>query len=295
MAWQFFAILSAALWAGVNVLDKHVVSRYVKNPLVMFSLSLVFAGTTALVLLLSGTVEEVPRNLGLLGMAGGALYMIAGIFYFNAITAEEISRIAPLLHVVPLFTALLAGIFLNELFTGKTYLGIAAIVLGALLLSPKAAGRRMTPNKAFWLMALCAVLVAIGNIATKYLLDAAGYWTALFYMYAGQTIVLIPLLIRAYPDIRATAKEHGKKVFIILGCIESMDFAASFIFMFAALGGYITLVNALASTQPFFVLLYAVILSAWFPRILHEEAGRRVLVQKFAAIALMFAGVLLVA
>ena len=65
-------------------------------------------------------------------------------------------------------------------------------------------------------------------------------------------------------------------------------------FMFAALGGYITLVNALASSQPFFVLLYAAILSVWFPRILSEEIGRRAFVHKFAAIALMFAGVLLV-
>ena len=110
----------------------------------------------------------------------------------------------------------------------------------------------------------------------------------------GQTMILIPILIKAYPDIRLVAKEHGKKVFVILGCIESMDFAASFIFMFAALGGYITLVNALASSQPFFVLLYAAILSVWFPRILSEEIGRRAFVHKFAAIALMFAGVLLV-
>lgn len=294
MTWQLLAILSGALWAGVNVLDKHLVSKYVKNPLVMFSMAAFFTIGAMLVFWFLGLVESVPRNIGLLGMAGGALYVIAGIFYFHAIKTDEISRIAPLFHVVPLFTAAFAAVFLGELFTGKTYLGIAAIVLGAILLSPKAAGKRITPNKAFWLMMLCAILVAIGNIIAKYVLDATNYWTELFYVAAGQTIILIPILWKSYPDIRTTAREHGKKVFAILGLIESMDYAAVLIFTAAAVTGYITLVNTLASIQPFFILLYATILSAWFPRILREEFNAKIAAQKAVAIGLMFAGVFFV-
>jgi hypothetical protein len=58
--------------------------------------------------------------------------------------------------------------------------------------------------------------------------------------------------------------------------------------------GYITLVNALSSIQPFSILLFAVILSIFFPFILKEEIGKSIVAQKLIAIILMFIGAILI-
>lgn len=62
----------------------------------------------------------------------------------------------------------------------------------------------------------------------------------------------------------------------------------------AVSAGYVTLVSALSSIQPFFILLFTVILSIFYPHILKEEVGRSVIFQKFLAIILMFIGVILI-
>lgn len=56
----------------------------------------------------------------------------------------------------------------------------------------------------------------------------------------------------------------------------------------------VSLVIALQATQPFFLLLYAIILSLWFPKILKEEVNKGVLTNKLIAIALLAIGVFLV-
>jgi len=57
---------------------------------------------------------------------------------------------------------------------------------------------------------------------------------------------------------------------------------------------YVTLVNALSSVQPFFVLLFTVLLSIFFPHIIKEEINKSIMFLKVLAIILMFIGVILV-
>jgi len=294
MIWQLFAILAAALWAGVNIVDKHIVSRYVTNPLVMLSLSGVVSVLIAVALGSLGLVRGIPNDLKLLAILGGMLNIVAAIFYFRAITMDEISRLAPLFHVLPLFTALFAAVFLGEVFTTRTYIGVVVIVVGAILLSPKETGRRLRLSKAFWLIMLAAATVAIGNTAVKHTMGATTYWTVLFYIMIGQAIALVPVLAYSFADIKNTVRLHGKKVIKLLGLMELMDFCATFLFTMAMFLGYVTLVNSLAASQPLFLLLFAFIASRWFPKILREEVGTRVMAHKLIAVACIVGGVLLI-
>jgi drug/metabolite transporter (DMT)-like permease len=56
----------------------------------------------------------------------------------------------------------------------------------------------------------------------------------------------------------------------------------------------VTLVAALSSVQPFFVLLIAVVLSVFYPKILKEEIGKSAVLLKAVAILVMFAGAVLI-
>jgi len=294
MTWQLLAISAAALWAGVNIIDKHLLSGRVKNPLVMFSLSGVFTALIALGLRISGIVHPIGLPLALWAMFGGALGVFAASLYFHAVKMGDISRIAPLFHVIPLYTALFAAVFLNEVFTIKMYIGITVIVLGAIMLSPRAEGRRFKLSNVFWLVMLSSAIVAVSNVITKHVFNASDYWTVFFYIMIGQTASIIPIIWFARRDVKNTIIEHGRKVVWLLLLVEVMDLSAMFMFYAAMFIGYVTLVNTLAAVQPFFILLFAVIASIWFPKILKEEISRKTVAQKLVAIALIFAGVLLV-
>lgn len=294
MSWQFLAVLAAALWASVNVLDKFLVSKYVRNPLVMFSLTGFFAAFIMLGIYLRNGLHPISAHLALLGMLSGVLYTCASILYFNAIKEHDVSRMLPLFFTMPLFSAVFAGIFLGEIFLPKTYIGIAAIVAGALLLAPRIVGTRFKVHKAFWFVLGSACVVAIGSTVFKYVLDNTTYWTGLFYVNMGQLIAIPVIMVKALPDVAYTLRHYGKRVFVMLALVECIDFSASLVFWAAASAGYITLVNAFSSVQPFFVLLYAVVLGKFLPNILDEDINKHAVLLKFGAICLMFAGILLV-
>jgi hypothetical protein len=75
---------------------------------------------------------------------------------------------------------------------------------------------------------------------------------------------------------------------------ETLNLFAVFSITIAISIGYVTLARALSSISPLFVLLFAFILSRFYPFILKEEIGRFVVLQKALAIILMLLGLILI-
>ncbi len=294
MTWQLYALIAACLWAVVNVFDKILVSKYIKNPLVMFSLTGFFSIGYICIVYMLGLVAPMFAVHQLFAIVAGMAYIVSGIFYFKAIAKHDVSQMVPLFYVGPLFTALFAGLFLGEVFTVHTYIGIGLILCGALLISPRLEHTRFTFHKAFWFMIAAALCVSIGNILLKGVLDSNTFWTSMFYMNIGQLAIVCGMVWFSWHDIVQVYKKFGGKVFALLGLVEAFDYTATIFFFGAALTGYITLVNALSSVQPFFLLLFMIVLSRFFPHIVEESLERKVLIQKGIAIVCMFIGVYII-
>jgi hypothetical protein len=92
----------------------------------------------------------------------------------------------------------------------------------------------------------------------------------------------------------STVKKHGKKVVALMSLAETLNLVAVLFLTIAASIGFVSLVSALSSIQPLFVLLFIVILSIFTPKILKEEIGKKTLLLKFIAIVLMITGAILV-
>jgi len=75
---------------------------------------------------------------------------------------------------------------------------------------------------------------------------------------------------------------------------ESLNLLGVLFITIATSIGYVTLVNALSSIQPFFVLLFTVLLSIFYPSILKEELSKSIIFLKILAIVLMFSGAILI-
>jgi len=293
MSWVILSILAALCWSVVNMVDKYVVTKWFKQPLVpVIMLGIIGLLASFLVYLTSG-FTFLSYSKMTLALLTGIFYVLMSVFYFKALKIEEVSRIIPLFYLSPLFILFLAAIFLGEVFTLPKYLGIVLLVIGAILISSK---NRLKLNfsKSFGWMMLSVISSSISSLLTKYLLDFADYWTIFAYTRIGAAIGIIPIAYIYLPELINTVRKHGKKVVAVMSANEILNLFAVLFIIIATSIGYVTLVHALSAIQPFFVLLFVVILSIFYPSILKEEIGKSVILLKLLAIALMFIGAVLI-
>lgn len=292
--WFILALLAGLLMAVVNILDKFVLEKWARHPLVPVLLLGIFnVFPVAAILLVQGWPPLSFRQALLITAAGAALLLMT-LFYFAAAAREEISRVVPLMFFSPMFVALLAWISLGETFALRQYLGIAALIAGAVLVSSRLP-LSLKMGKAFWLMLLAALSISVFFVLVKYLLASLDYWSVFGLTRLSMTLLMLPLFFVYFPQLRDTLNAHGIRVVGVMALDQNIALAANLLITIAAAAGPITLVNALISTQPFFVLLFVVTLSRFVPRLLlGEETQRSTVVQKMLALTLMFTGVVLI-
>ncbi len=292
-AWVFFALLHGFLLSIVNLFDKFILNRWVKDPVVPVILlgfiGLIFAGGVFL-------LQPVPLlsawKYVIASAAGCAMFLVA-FFYFHAAKIEEISRVVPWFFLSPLFVAVMASFFLGEIFGWKKYFGIALLLGGAMLIS-KRGKIRFRMERPYILMLLSALSMSVYLVIVKFMLQFMDYWILFAFTRLGLFLVLIPVTIRNWPKLTEAVKDSQGKILWAIGSAESIALFGSLSLVIAASTGYVTLVNALASVQPFFVLLFSIILSRFFPHIIREEIQGKTILFKAAAVAMMFAGAVLV-
>jgi len=293
MSWILFSILAVIVWAIVNTVDKYVLTKLVRKPVILLMiLGIIGLIASFLVYLFHGFSYLSHFNIAL-AFAAGILYIIGVLFYFKAVKIEEISRVIPLLYLSPLFVSILAAIFLGEIFTPIKYLGIFLLIIGAIFISSKNS-IKISFGKAFWFMVLASLVFSVNAIITKYLLGFVDFWTIFSYIRVGAFFALIPIFFFSFKDLIFAVREYGKKAIIVISLNEILALVGVILITIAMARGYVTLVNALSSVQPFFVLLIAVILTIFYPKILKEEIGKSTVLLKLVAITLMFIGVILV-
>lgn len=290
--WILFSVMAALMWTASNIIDKFVLTEWVKNPLVnVIIMGIIGLLASLLVYLFNGFSQLSYFNV-FLAFIAGTFYISGNILYFRAVMIEEISRVVPLFYLSPLFVVIIAAAFLGEIFTPMKYLGIFMIIIGAILTSSK--GLRFSSGRALWLMILASLSLALYSVITKYLLGFADFWTVFSYVKIGTVFMLVPVFFFGFSHMRSSLKKNGKRVAGVISLSELLTVIGVLLFTFAASVGYVTLVNAMASIQPFFVLAFAVALSIFYPRILREEIGKSAVALKLIAIAMMFIGVILI-
>lgn len=288
-AWVLYSLLASISIAVVSVIDKSVLSNWMadaRGSFFAFSLIETLSGAAALLAL---GVPVLPPALLAVALASGAALSFSTLCYFRAIQVEEISRVVPLYSLSPLFVAVFAAVFLHEVFPPMKYAGVLLIVVGALLLSLKRL-RGFRFGKGMAWMFLSILLVTLGAIASKYMLDRVDPWTLFAYGKLGTFFAGAPFAASGYRAFASAFRTHGPRVAIFTGLSEGITSVTTIFFLYAGSTGYITLVNALVATQPFFLLLFTAILTRYWPKVIHEELDGKLLARKLVAILCLFAG-----
>lgn len=164
----FFWALSAAIVRGVAVETPSMLVNALR--------SVASAGLYIIVIVTTGRLalyqELTPRDLLFLGMNLSVGIVLGDTAYYASMRAIGLSRALTISSTYPLLTAVLAGLFLGEVFGWRTWLGFVLCVTGIIVVARSgvrtgdaARGEQMRRGVAFALAAAGAW--AVGTIALR--------------------------------------------------------------------------------------------------------------------------------
>ncbi len=298
MNWTNIAILSAAVFGVINVIDSHLISKRMPS-LRAFLLPLIFIHTFYGLLFLY--LFPFPAGIGwwpLTAAFGSALIRIAGaIIMLHYMKKEEISRVIPIVYSYPIFVALIALPLLGESLSPAQWLAIVIVVAGAVIVSFRQSpfGSTHWLGRSFFALVGASLLFALGDVGSKYALAYVSFWNMFSvnaFSIAGvfSFISLRPHIFRQLRDMKHRNRTLGLQMFN-----ETLTPIAITSSYWALSKGPVSLVSTLLSTRPIFVVMYALIVGRFLPNFLVKSPTSRVMmVLRVVAIAMIVGGIALI-
>lgn len=295
MSWVFFAVFARAIWAGNNVVDKHLISRHIQNP-VSYLFIVTSIQLLVLVIIPFHNLSVPPLNILLAAFFSGALFMYGLLPYFQSLTFEEASRSVSIWQITPIFVLIISSLTVGEQFDTNDWMAFVLLFTGGILISTRKIESKFHLSKAFFLMLGSCVIFAIQTVLSKYVYLNIVYLDGFMLSRIGAFLGVLPILFfssQRTAIVKSIVSVGNKvKIIILINTLIAISALASY--EYAISKSSVTLVNALGGIQTVFLLLYATILSLWFPSIVKEELRKSVLILKVLAISLIIAGVYLV-
>jgi len=184
--------------------------------------------------------------------------------------------------------------FFHESLNLLKWIGILTIVVGAVMSSMGGDSHKKEVRSAYFFALLSAIFSSIGNSISKFAMQdlpaltvncIAFYSSIPLYLYLLKNSEVRKEIVSIFKDTKILLQFSIRGLFGYMGIIT---------FMSALSSGPISLVTAVSGTQPIFVLIFSLILSFMYPKIIHEEFGGKALPTKLLALFLTVLGILLI-
>jgi drug/metabolite transporter (DMT)-like permease len=237
---------------------------------------------------------SVPAASAFLLVVGGLANITGVILYLYAMHTDEVSVVAPLFQLSPLFSLTLGYFFLGETLTRYQMLGFATVFIGAVLVSLDLEHR--VPRlkwKPFVFMVLATMLLSINGAIFKYVALEEAFWPSMFWEYFALIIAGIILLggVKRYRRQFFDAFKKDKWPIISFNVLNEITGAVGYLLIsYASLLVPIAIVSVISGTQPLFLFLFGALFTLFFPKIATEDLSRKVIVQKLSSAVVIFIG-----
>ena len=312
MQWFILALIASILWAVVVIVDKFILTHYIKDA-VSYQVFLTLAMLPFLIFLLpftshntnSPTPTILPVIIILLGVTMGLVYVL----YNKALLIEEVSRVTPLFYLSPLFVLLFSFMFIGEGLSLRRYVGIGLMVFSAISVSVSLRRRNRDSHRqshshslhivlspALLMILVLDIMNAGKDVISKLILSHLDYLSYLFWFLLGNIagrpfLLLIPhnrektlMIIKTLPP----------KVYLLSFISSSLAWTGYVLYFKAVSMTYISLVSAIPTTQPFLVFIFATLLGLFYPGLIEEKTDRRSLTIKGIAAVSVLIGAYLI-
>lgn len=300
MTWISFAILGYFCNAISQLLDKVILTeKHIPQPAVyafyvsLFSLfSLAFAPFG---------FSWIPAFYLALFLLSGVAFIIGLLFFYYAVKAGNVARVAPLVGLTTSLTVILAGglfpsIFGEVIFTTTLLFALSLLILGGILIAYDLPFRKGDRFPASGILA--GILLGLSLLLLKYGYTEIDFvnglvWSRLGMVLAGLTFLLVPVYRRQILVHHEPAKMKSAQNVTTLGLFvvnKTCAGVASFLILYATSLGSVSFVQALNGLQYVFLLILAIPLSIRLPHIFGEHLGFWDWAQKGLALILIGAG-----
>lgn len=297
MNWLVIALLSPALWAAGNHIDKYLLDKKLNShgpgPLLLFS---ALAGcVSAPLILLSGAQVFViaPLNAMLVAL-NGALFVLSLLPYYQALIRDEASIVVPLFQTTAVFSYVFGAVFLHEHLDLVQTLAAFAVVAGSILLTLELnRGALRFKRDVFLLMMVASCMNAVNWLLFKVVARDTDFWVTSFWEYVGFAAMGLLLFVgvgRYRREFVKVVRGNRASVLGLAALNETLSLGAKTATNIASMTAPLAIVSALHGLQPLFVLVLGVLLSVRVTQYNCENLSQKTLLQKGVAISLTVAG-----
>lgn len=301
MTWFLLAIVGPFLYALTNHIDKLLLNKYFKKggvgTLILFSSLLSFFALPIIYIFEPSVFSVGLGNILILSVVGLLNIMLLW-FYLLALKNDEASVVIVFYQLVPLIGLILGYFILDEVITQIQFIAMTVIILGTTIISFEIDEKNNLKFRKLTVLYMLAASTcwALAAVIFKFVALEENVLKSLFWEHVVLTTVglLIFITIRPYRDHFLQALKVNSKSILSLNFLnEGLYIAGNIVVSFAYLLAPIALILLAESFQPVFVLIIAVILTIFFPRISKEKITAKHLGQKLFAIAITGVGTFL--
>lgn len=313
MMWLIAAVASYFINAGVYVSDKFLLSKKVHSSVIYTFYVGIWSIFNFTILIFDPWMPSFKELM--LDLSAGGLFLLTLVFWYKALHQSEATRVVPIVGaLVPIFSFFFSYLFLDQTLSERHLLAFVILINGGILISVKRTKFYLikeVSERFRFLFGDVFGSIHAGYRSTKHLLINsitsaaffAAYYVLIKYIYMTQPfvgsfvwsrlgtfigaimILFIPEWRRKIIDYRKEAEAPGNFFFFI--SIRLLAAAAFISLNWAISRGNVALINSLQGVQYVFLIFLVLFLSKKYPKIMHEELGGGVMLQKFIGVSLI--------
>ncbi|MEK6967800.1 MAG: EamA family transporter [Nanoarchaeota archaeon] len=295
MIWLLLSLIPPFVWGIGSILDKILVSKYIKGLHAGILTNLV-SGLLPLLILPFFHLKQVSLNSIFWIVCAGILWGCARLFYCLAISKEEASRVIPFFQISPVLILIFSFFFLHDTINSKQALGFTAILAGVLWISVRKKEKKLHITDALGDLIIYTFFITSAFLLLK-AFSKNDLWVSMIFLNIGFALSTVPFLIfnNNWQNVIKDIKKQPKPLFTILISLALLTLIGRSTFFAALAIAPAAIVTIVSSVQALFVLVFATYLSINLPHLIKEDVSIKVLVSKTGAILLILLGVAILA
>ncbi len=292
------ALGSPLVYAAVSIGDKVILSR-AAIPLASFYFHVGFSQLAiAAIVLAVNPIHSLPWDVGLMAYGAGFIWRLALTLMFWVLKREEVSRVTPVWQSSPIFTAILAVLFLGETLTWNLWLAILLVVAGAAAVSVdltrRGSGSVLRPT--FLMLIAGAMLIGTAQMLLKQVSDDLSVWHSMAIRGLGLfTSLGLPYARPSNLIALARYLAVPRQGLMLIGAETIGPLFGNLMLLTAIANGPVSLVSALIGTRPVFVLAGTVLLGLTAKGLLSDRMGKSDVLVKGLSTCAVIGGIALIA
>ena len=296
MSWVTAVLISTTLFAVVTVLDKRLATNlYPSAGAFNVGFGVMQACISAIYFAFVIPTVGFDGGSGVpWAMASGVLWGLGLFLFFHALRLEEMSRAVPVQQMAPVFAAIVAVLFLEEMLTPVQWVAVLVVVGGAVLVSarPEQGLFRIARGRAFFLLLGGSFSLGMAFVVSEQATREMNVWAIQAVRSATMSVAIFALAAR--PSTVRQFKSASRDLYTLFMLVMAEGLLAplaALMFIIALDLGQVSSVSVVSASRPLITLLLGVGLSTRYWNVLNEPLDRSTIGLKLTSVVMIVGGV----